>query len=86
LSAGFASNGCGDHSPGGYRLAAALTAEVMTTMTFLLVVNAARRTGAALFVGGWAVAQLWLFRVALNIGGAETDLGPRTERAIRDRS
>jgi len=55
-------------------------------MTFLLAVNAARRTGAALFVGGWAVAQLWLFRVALNIGGVETDLGPRTERAIRDRS
>ena len=32
-------------------------------------VNAARSTGPALFVGGWAVAQLWLFWVAPLIGG-----------------
>src|SRR3954449_7124998 len=33
-------------------------------------VNPARSTGPALFVGGWAVAQLWLFWVAPVIGGA----------------
>jgi len=33
-------------------------------------VNPARSTGPALFVGGWALAQLWLFRVAPIIGGA----------------
>jgi aquaporin Z len=33
-------------------------------------VNPARSTGPALFVGGWALAQLWLFWVAPIIGGA----------------
>jgi aquaporin Z len=33
-------------------------------------VNPARSTGPALFVGGWALAQLWAFWVAPLIGGA----------------
>jgi len=33
-------------------------------------VNPARSTGPALFVGGWALAQLWLFWVAPLLGGA----------------
>jgi len=105
LSAGFASNGYGAHSPGGYSLLAALITEVVMTMMFLLVilgatdkrapqgfapiaiglcltlihlisipvtntsVNPARSTGVAVFVGGWATAQLWLFWVAPIIGG-----------------
>ena len=32
-------------------------------------VNPARSTGPALFVGGWALAQLWLFWVAPLVGG-----------------
>jgi aquaporin Z len=104
LSAGFASNGYGAHSPGGYSLLAALVTEVVMTMMFLLIilgstdkrapqgfapiaiglgltlihlisipvtntsVNPARSTGVALFVGDWAVAQLWLFWVAPIIG------------------
>jgi len=103
-SAGFASNGYGAHSPGGYSLVAALVCEVVMTMMFLLVilgatdkrapqgmaplaiglcltlihlisipvtntsVNPARSTGVALFVGDWAVAQLWLFWVAPIVG------------------
>lgn len=35
-----------------------------------LSVNPARSTGPALFVGGWALGQLWLFWVAPIIGGA----------------
>ncbi len=35
-----------------------------------LSVNPARSTGPALFVGGWAVSQLWLFWVAPIVGGA----------------
>jgi aquaporin Z len=102
--AGFASNGYGEHSPGGYSLLAALITEVVMTMMFLLVilgatdkrapqgfapiaiglcltlihlisipvtntsVNPARSTGVAVFVGGWAMAQLWLFWVAPIIG------------------
>jgi len=102
---GFASNGFGAHSPGGYSLGAALASEVVMTMFFLLVilgatdkrapagfapiaiglaltlihlisipvtntsVNPARSTGVALFVGDWAMAQLWLFWVA-PIAGA----------------
>jgi len=105
VSAGFASNGYGEHSPGGYSLLAALVTEVVMTMTFIFVilgstdkrapqglapiaiglcltlihlisipvtntsVNPARSTGVAVFVGGWAVAQLWLFWVAPIIGG-----------------
>ena len=32
--------------------------------------NPARSKGVAVFVGGWAVAQLWLFWVAPIVGGA----------------
>jgi len=103
---GFAANGYGEHSPGGYNLAAALVAELVLTMFFLIVimgatdsrapagfapiaiglcltlihlisipvtntsVNPARSTGPALFVGGWALQQLWLFWVAPIVGGA----------------
>jgi aquaporin Z len=106
LAGGFASNGYGEHSPGGYSLTAALIAEVVLTGFFLIVilgatdkrapagfaplaiglaltlihlisipvtntsVNPARSTGPALFVGGWAMAQLWLFWVAPLVGGA----------------
>jgi len=105
LSGGFASNGYGAHSPGGYSLVAALVTEVVMTMMFLLVilgatdkrapqgfapiaigfcltlihlisipvtntsVNPARSTGVAVFVGDWAIAQLWLFWVAPIVGG-----------------
>ena len=105
MSAGFASNGYGAHSPGGYSLLAALVTEVVMTMMFLIIilgatdkrapqglapvaiglgltlihlisipvtntsVNPARSTGVAIFVGGWAVSQLWLFWVAPIIGG-----------------
>lgn len=106
LAAGFASNGYGSHSPGGYSLLAALVTEVVMTMMFLLVimgatdkrapqglapiaiglcltlihlisipvtntsVNPARSTGVAVFAGGWALAQLWLFWLAPIVGGA----------------
>ncbi|MBL0160767.1 MAG: aquaporin Z [Bryobacterales bacterium] len=104
VSGGFASNGFGEHSPGGYSLLACFVAEVVLTLMFLLVihgstdkrapagfapiaigfcltlihligipvtnlsVNPARSTGPALFVGGWAVEQLWLFWLAPIIG------------------
>jgi aquaporin Z len=106
LSSGFASNGFGENSPGGYSMTAALMAEIVLTFFFLLIimgvtdkrapsgfaplaigmaltlihlisipvtntsVNPARSTGQALFVGDWALAQLWLFWVAPLIGGA----------------
>ncbi len=115
LAAGFASNGYGEHSPGGYSLPAALVTEIVMTMMFLIVilgatdkrapqglapvaiglcltlihlisipvtntsVNPARSTGVAIFVGGWAVAQLWLFWIAPIIGAI---LGARVYRFI----
>lgn len=105
LDGGFASNGYGAHSPGGYSLLAAFVAELVLTFMFLMVilgatdkrapqgfapiaiglmltlihlisipvtntsVNPARSTGPAVFVGGWALSQLWLFWVA-PIAGA----------------
>jgi len=104
LAAGFASNGYGAHSPGGYSMLAAFVAEAVLTFAFLFVilgatdsrapagfapvaiglcltlihlicipvtntsVNPARSTAPALFVGGWALAQLWLFWVAPILG------------------
>jgi aquaporin Z len=104
LAGGFASNGFGEHSPGGYGFTSALVCEVVMTFMFLIVilgathkrapvgfaglaiglaltlihlisipvtntsVNPARSTGPAVFVGGWAIEQLWLFWVAPIIG------------------
>jgi aquaporin Z len=104
LANGFAANGFGEHSPGGYALSAAFVAELVLTFFFLIVilgttdsrapagfaplaiglslclihligipvtnvsVNPARSTGPALFVGGWALAQLWLFWLAPILG------------------
>jgi aquaporin Z len=104
VSAGFASNGYGMHSPGQYGLTSALVTEVVMTAMFLVIilgatdkrapqgfapiaiglgltlihlisipvtntsVNPARSTGVALYVGGWALSQLWLFWVAPMVG------------------
>jgi len=104
VSGGFASNGYGMHSPGGYSMTAALVTEVVMTAMFIVVimgatdkkapagfapiaiglcltlihlisipvtnisVNPARSTGVALFVGDWALGQLWLFWVAPIVG------------------
>ncbi len=106
VTAGFAANGFGAHSPGGYSLVACLVAEVVLTFMFLTIilgstdrrapqgfapiaiglaltlihlvgipvtntsVNPARSTGPALFVGGWALQQLWLFWIAPLVGAA----------------
>lgn len=42
-------------------------------------VNPARSTGVALFVGGWAIEQLWLFWLAPIVGAL---LGALTYRLI----
>ena len=106
VHAGFASNGYGANSPGGYSLLAGFVAEVVLTAFFLIVimgstdkrapagfapiaiglcltlihlvcipvtntsVNPARSTGPAIFAGGWALQELWMFWVAPLIGGA----------------
>ena len=116
VAQGFASNGYGEHSPGGYGLWAAMLTEIVMTMIFLFViigstsrlapqsfapiaiglcltlihlisipvtntsVNPARSTGVAIYAGGWALAQLWLFWVAPIIGGA---LGALLYRFVR---
>lgn len=106
LHAGFATNGYGPNSPGGYSLLAGFVAEAVLTAFFLIVimgatdgrapkgfapiaiglcltlihlvcipvtntsVNPARSTGPAVFAGGPALQQLWMFWVAPLIGGA----------------
>ena len=77
VTKGFASNGYGAHSPGQYNMMVCFITEVVMTMIHLVSipvtitsVNPARSTGPALFVGGWALAQLWLFWIAPLIGGA----------------
>jgi aquaporin Z len=106
VSGGFASNGYGAHSPGGYSLLSCAVAEVVLTAFFLMIimgatdkrapagfapiaiglgltlihlvgipvtnlsVNPARSTAPAIYAGGWAISQLWLFWIAPLIGGA----------------
>jgi aquaporin Z len=106
VNAGFASNGFGEHSPGGYSMVAGFVSEAVLTFMFLMIilgatdarapagfapiaiglgltlihlisipvtntsVNPARSTGPALFVGGWAIQQLWLFWIAPIAGAA----------------
>lgn len=106
LSSGFAANGYGEHSPGGYTLTAAFITELVMTMMFVFVimgatderapkgmapiaiglcltlihlisipvtntsVNPARSLGVGVFVGDWAIAQMWLFWLAPIVGGA----------------
>ena len=113
VSSGFASNGYGANSPGGYSLGAAVTIELVMTFFFLMIilgstdkrapqglapiaiglaltlihlvtipvtntsVNPARSTGPALFVGGWALQQLWLFWVAPIVGAAVAGMAHR---------
>ncbi|WP_347266025.1 aquaporin Z [Paracoccus sp. (in: a-proteobacteria)] len=103
---GFAANGFGEHSPGGYSMRSALIIETVMTGAFIFIilgtthgrapvgfapiaiglaltlihlvtipvtntsVNPARSTSQALFVGGWAMGQLWLFWLAPLLGGA----------------
>lgn len=112
---GFAANGYGEHSPGGYTMTAALIVETILTFMFIFIimgatdklapvgfaglaiglalvlihlisipvtntsVNPARSTGPALFVGGWALSQLWLFWVSPIVGGI---LGGFTYKAL----
>ena len=113
LASGFAANGYGAHSPGGYSLASGFVTEMVMTFMFLVIilgatdpraphgfapiaiglgltlihlisipvtntsVNPARSTGPALIVGGWAMAQLWMFWVAPLIGAVGAGLGYR---------
>jgi aquaporin Z len=110
LAGGLASNGYGDHSPGGYSMESGFVTEVVMTLMFLIIilgatdkrapagfapiaiglaltlihlisipvtntsVNPARSTGPALIVGGWAIAQLWMFWIAPIIGAAVAGL------------
>jgi aquaporin Z len=105
-ASGFASNGFGEHSPGGYSLQAAIIAEFVLTAFFVVIihgatdpqapagfaplaiglaltlihlisipvtntsVNPARSTGVAVFQGGWALKQLWVFWIVPLVGGA----------------
>jgi len=106
VASGFASNGYGEHSPGGFSLQAGMIAELVLTAVFLIVimgatdkrapagfapiaiglaltlihlvsipvtntsVNPARSTGVAIFQGGWALEQLWMFWLLPIIGAA----------------
>jgi aquaporin Z len=115
VGAGFASNGYGSHSPGGYSLMSCLVTEIVMTLMFLFIilgstdrrapagfapiaiglaltlihlisipvtntsVNPARSTGVAVFVGGWAIGQLWMFWLAPIIGAL---LGGTLYRAL----
>jgi len=104
-ASGFAANGYGEHSPGGFSLLSGMVTEGMLTAIFLVIihgatdkrapagfapiaiglaltlihlisipvtntsVNPARSTAVAIFQGGWAIDQLWMFWLMPIIGG-----------------
>ncbi|MES2801148.1 MAG: aquaporin Z [Bdellovibrionota bacterium] len=104
VTSGFAANGYGEHSPGGYSMMSGFITELVATAFFLFIilsstdkkapagfapmtiglgltlihlitipvtntsVNPARSLGPALFVGGWALEQVWLFFLAPILG------------------
>jgi aquaporin Z len=118
-ASGFASNGYGIHSPGGFKVGAVMLAEVFFTAIFVFIiastsrlsmpvgltgvtvgltltlihlisipidntsVNPARSIAAAIFQGGWALHQLWVFIVFPIVGGI---LGGAAWRALRPAS
>lgn len=120
LSAGFATNGYGAHSPEGYGVLPAFVTEFVLTAVFLLViigvtgrraaagfaplaigltltlihlisipvtntsVNPARSIAPALFVGGDAIVQLWLFILAPVLGAVVAGLLYRPITGERD--
>ncbi len=116
-ASGFAANGFGEHSPGGYSMISGLITEVVATAFFLFIilsstdkkapagfapiaiglaltlihlvtipvtntsVNPARSIGPAIFVGGWALEQVWLFIVGPIVGAV---IGALTYKSIHD--
>lgn len=83
---GLGQNGWGAGYLGEYSMIAALVFEIVATFLFMVVihlvginvtgvsVNPARSVGPALFVGGTAIAQLWLFIVAPIVGAVAAGL------------
>jgi aquaporin Z len=70
IDSGFATNGYGDRSPGGYNLLSVMLIEVVMTAFFLYIILGATDTiGPALFAGWDAIAQLWVFILVPTIGG-----------------
>ncbi|WP_267369843.1 MULTISPECIES: aquaporin Z [unclassified Pantoea] len=118
-ASGFAANGYGTHSPGGFSLQAGMISEVVMTAIFLIVimgatserapkgfapitiglaltlihlvtipvtntsVNPARSTAVALFLGDWALSQLWMFWLMPVIGGV---VGGVIFRSLEDKA
>lgn len=116
-ASGFAANGFGEHSPGGYSMMSGLITEVVATAFFLFIilsstdkkapagfapiaiglaltlihlvtipvtntsVNPARSIGPAIFVGGWAMEQVWLFIVGPIVGAI---VGALAYKSIHD--
>jgi len=112
---GFASNGYGAHSPGGFPIGSAILVEIVFTALFIFViastsrrsmpggftgiavglmltvihlitipvdntsVNPVRSLSTAVFQGGWALEQLWVFIVFPIVGGV---LGAGIWRAL----
>lgn len=117
VTSGFAANGYGEHSPGGYSMVSGLITEIVATAFFLFIilgstdkkaapgfapiaiglaltlihlitipvtntsVNPARSIGPALFVGGWAIEQVWLFIVGPIVGAV---VGALTYKAVHE--
>lgn len=117
---GFAANGYGEHSPGGYNMQSALICEIVMTFMFVLIVlgathpkapkgfagiaiglgltlvhlvsipvtntsvNPARSTSQAIFAGGWALNELWMFWVAPIVGAILAGLVYRALAPVKE--
>ena len=82
VSAGFASNGYGEHSPGGYSLLAALVAEVVMTMMFLLVILGATDKRAPAGFAPIAIGMCLTLIHLISIPVTNTSVNPARSTAV----
>jgi aquaporin Z len=81
LAGGFASNGYGVHSPGGYSLGAGLVCEVVMTFMFLLVILGTTHTRAPVGFAGLAIGLALTLIHLITIPVTNTSVNPARSTA-----
>jgi aquaporin Z len=82
LSAGFASNGYGEHSPGGYSLLSALVTEIVMTMMFLFIILGATDSRAPAGLAPIAIGMGLTLIHLISIPVTNTSVNPARSTGV----
>ena len=82
VTAGFASNGYGEHSPGGYSMQAALITEVVMTMMFILVILGATDKRAPAGMAPLAIGLCLTLIHLISIPVTNTSVNPARSTGV----